>query len=69
MSKHSAILEDIKVNPHKHKHPNLNALHACCIIDGAMDLEVLDAHEGIHGYNGGVGCDVSSGPCSCGAFH
>jgi len=69
MAKCAAILKDIKFNPQKHKHYDLNALHACCMVDGALDLELLDAHEGLHGHNGGVPCDVARGPCSCGAFH
>jgi hypothetical protein len=31
----------------------------------------MEAHEehASHGSNGGRRCDVSSGPCSCGAWH
>jgi hypothetical protein len=36
---------------------------------GAIDLAALDALEGSCGRNGGRGCDVTSGPCSCGAWH
>jgi hypothetical protein len=34
-----------------------------------IDLRKLEAQEGRYGTNGGRGCDVSSGPCSCGAWH
>ena len=36
--------------------------------DGAIDLSVF-ANAPAVGYNGGVKCDVTSGPCSCGAWH
>ena len=36
---------------------------------GAIDLSRIEALEGRFGSNGGRGCDVRSGPCSCGAFH
>lgn len=65
----SEKIKHIKENPHLHKHGNLNGLNACATIDGALDLGIIDAHGGVYGYNGGVACDVSRGPCSCGAFH
>jgi hypothetical protein len=37
--------------------------------DGAVDLAKLERLEGRCGQNGGRGCDVTSGPCSCGAWH
>lgn len=37
--------------------------------DGAIDLMALQRLEGSCGYNGGRGCDVFLGPCSCGAWH
>lgn len=37
--------------------------------DDAIDLSRLDELEGRYGYNGGRGCDVLEGPCSCGAWH
>ncbi|MCC6934209.1 MAG: hypothetical protein IT406_00735 [Candidatus Yanofskybacteria bacterium] len=36
---------------------------------GAIDAAKLEELEGRFGFNGGRGCDVSSGPCSCGAWH
>ncbi len=36
---------------------------------GHVDLQVLQSYEGSCGSNGGVGCDVTVGPCSCGAWH
>ena len=61
------LLEDIRKNPDKHRH-EFAALQACCMIDGAIDLEAMEAHPAL-GYNGGVKCDVTSGPCACGAWH
>jgi len=34
-----------------------------------VDTARLDSLEGRFGSNGGRGCDVRSGPCSCGAWH
>ncbi len=62
-------LADIKKNPEKHKHRDLNALNQCCWNGSALDLGLMQAHEGLQGRNGGRGCDVSRGPCSCGAWH
>jgi hypothetical protein len=46
-------------------------LQRCCIVDGAMDLGLMQAHEdhASCGRNGSRRCDVTSGPCSCGAWH
>ena len=62
-------LKDIQNNPEKHKHKDLDALLTCAFVNGAINLVIMAAHEGLHGYNGGAPCDVSSGPCSCGAWH
>ncbi len=64
------IVEDIKAHPDQHKHTNYE-LFQCCFIDGALDLSVMDAHSQFVdlGSNGGIKCDVVSGPCSCGAWH
>lgn len=35
----------------------------------AIDLRKIEELEGRFGYNGGRGCNVRSGPCSCGAWH
>lgn len=37
--------------------------------EGAIDLMKVQELEGRFGSNGGRGCDVLSGPCSCGAWH
>ena len=66
---HAERLKDIREHPENHKHRDLNGLSACAMIDGAVSIAIMQAHEGLHGYNGGVACDVASGPCSCGAFH
>lgn len=35
----------------------------------AIDMQVMQSFEGRYGSNGGKGCDVAEGPCSCGAWH
>ncbi|KKM94644.1 hypothetical protein LCGC14_1196160 [marine sediment metagenome] len=62
-------LKDIQNNPENHIHKNFDALMACAFVNGAINLAIMTAHEGLCGYNGGVPCDVRSGPCSCGAWH
>jgi len=67
---HQERLEDIAKRPEAHKHV-FETLQICCMEDGALDLQLLDAHAA-HvdmGSNGGVRCDVRSGPCACGAWH
>jgi hypothetical protein len=70
MTKAEEKIKDIKENPSDHIH-TFSQLQHCCIIDGALDLSVMDAHsEYINmGTNGGVKCDVTEGPCACGATH
>lgn len=65
---HDEVLEDIKKNPQNHIH-DWNALYACCMIDGAIDLSLLDAHKEFVNPRGNRGCDVISGPCGCGGWH
>lgn len=36
---------------------------------GKIDLRKMEKLEGRFGKNGGRGCDVRKGPCSCGAWH
>jgi len=66
-------LKDIKEHPDKHRHRDFAELTRCCsvVVDGVigLDLVLMDAHEGLMGRNGGRGCDVERGPCSCGAWH
>lgn len=61
------VLKDIREHPEEHRHDFWD-LQKCCDIDGAIDLALIDAHPAL-GTNGGVKCDVASGPCSCGAWH
>lgn len=63
-------LDDIKNNPNSHRH-DFEGLQRCCFLNGALDGRLMEAHE-THasvGSNGGRSCDVTSGPCSCGAWH
>lgn len=34
-----------------------------------LNMGKMQSFEGRYGYNGGIGCDVLDGPCSCGAWH
>lgn len=63
-------LKDIKEHPARHRH-TFEELQRCCIHGGALDTQLMDAHEtqASTGTNGGRRCDVTSGPCSCGAWH
>lgn len=49
--------------------PNFNDVMNYVIKDGIIDLHKIGELEGRFGCNGGRGCDVSKGPCSCGAWH
>ena len=69
MSKADEILADIKKNPDKHRH-DYSGLMRCCMVDGAMDLSLVEAHEGlVEGEFRTSRCDVTKGPCACGAWH
>ena len=63
-------LQEIKESPSLHRH-DFEGLQCCCFHKGAIDLGLMEAHEkhASLGTNGGVRCDVTSGPCSCGAWH
>ena len=41
------------------------------MINGCLDLRLMEAHSQYvdMGTNGGVQCDVTEGPCACGAWH
>lgn len=62
------IIREIKEHPERHRH-DFVSLQQCCMIDGALDLAVMEAHEGIYKRDGRGRHDVSSGPCSCGGWH
>lgn len=70
MAKADEIIADIKLNPKRHQH-KFGELAACCYIDGVFDTRVLNAHDQYApiGRNGGQACDVTAGPCACGAWH
>ncbi len=66
------LLQDIKDHPENHRHKNLDELQNCCTDNnGVVHIHLIDAHSRFapQGINGGVACDVSEGPCSCGAWH
>ena len=59
--------EDISTNPSLHRH-DFNGLVQCCMVDGILVASLMDLHEeAIKGPN--RGCDVTKGPCGCGAWH
>jgi hypothetical protein len=64
----AAILEDIVKNPLFHRH-EFDDLIACCMIDGIVHAELMEAHKKVIPQRNPGGCDVWSGPCSCGAWH
>jgi hypothetical protein len=63
-------LKDILEHPDKHFH-SFDDLTACCMDQGALDLALMDVHPKIigSGGSGGSTCDVTEGPCACGAWH
>jgi hypothetical protein len=63
-------IKHIKEYPEKHRH-DFSGLTACCTINGTFYGVLQEAHEDYAplGRNGGQVCDVTSGPCSCGAWH
>jgi len=65
------LAEQIKLYPEKHRHEDINELISCCMIEGAVDLTLMQAHQDYvdYGSNGGVKCDMVKGPCACGGWH
>jgi len=63
-------IKDIKEHPGDHRH-TYEKLQACCTKGGVIYMEVMDAHSKYVnlGTNGGVKCDTTEGPCSCGGWH
>ncbi len=50
--------------------PNFTSLVRSAMTKDGIDLSVIDrVSEGLGPTNGGRRCDVSKGPCSCGAWH
>ena len=64
------IFGDLRNHPERHRH-GFEELIACCTVDGILDMDLIERHTYFVdlGKNGGVRCDVTSGPCSCGAWH
>ncbi|MFH1671535.1 MAG: hypothetical protein ABH889_02050 [Candidatus Portnoybacteria bacterium] len=48
---------------------DFNDVVAYAMTPDGIDLRKMEELEGRFGTNGGRGCDVRSGPCSCGAWH
>lgn len=66
MMTHEERIRDVRAHPERHRHRDMNDLTACCMVDGAISIAILEAHEGTQG---GRRCDVQTGPCACGAWH
>jgi hypothetical protein len=69
-------LAELQAHPEVHRH-SYQELLACCTLSDAsghgvlVDRRLMDAHTRFVdlGTNGGIRCDVLSGPCNCGATH
>jgi hypothetical protein len=63
-------IDDIRQHPDQHQH-DYAGLVRCSMINGAIDVAVMEAHAQYVniGTNGGARCDVTEGPCACGAWH
>ena len=61
-------LNHIRDNPENHQH-NFDDLIRCCTVNGVIDPELMEEHRKIIPQRNPGGCDVISGPCSCGAWH
>ncbi len=65
-----SLLKEINEHPEKHQHTD-RELFACCMIDGAFNPVIMDAHSthppGVT--SNALKHDVISGPCACGAWH
>ena len=65
------LIKDIREHPERHRH-SFSGLQACCMqASGALDLMLMELHGRYVnlGTNGGIRCDVTDGPCACGAWH
>lgn len=61
----AAKLADLRDHPEKHRH-TFDELQACCWDGEALDLDLMQRHEGL---GAGPRCDVVEGQCSCGSMH
>ena len=63
-------IEDIKAHPEKHRH-DYQGLIQCCFVNGCINTMLMSSHSkhAPVGKNGGILCDVTEGPCSCGSWH
>lgn len=62
---------EIIEHPERHRH-SFSELQRCCMVEGgALDMGLVEAHSTAAplGRNGGIACDVTDGPCACGAWH
>ena len=66
MTRRQELIADLAFHPERHHH-TFDGLYACCFYEDALDLDLMQKHEGL-GLNG-TRCDVVSGACSCGSNH
>ena len=59
-------LKEVKEHPERHRH-TFEALQQCCWTGEALDLMLMQKHEGV--FPGRPNCDVSAGHCACGGHH
>lgn len=52
----------------EHKHTFEELMQCVSDSEGNLDMRKLQNHT-VNCYNGGQKCDVTTGPCSCGAWH
>lgn len=62
------IKESERGHPQKGERDFLDSVREATTEDGSIDLLELDSHR-TGRVNGGIACDVTRGPCRCGAFH
>lgn len=62
-------MKNVKELKSKKKKTFQELIKECMTDEGVIDMSKMGELEGSCGRNGGRGCDVTDGPCSCGAWH
>lgn len=68
---HKDALIDIWAHPERHDHHSCVGLMRCCVIDGVLDVGLMEAHPVLilDKASDRSRCDTDEGPCSCGEYH
>jgi hypothetical protein len=61
-------IADIKRHPDQHRH-TFEELIKCCSVNGSIDTGLLGIHQQFASCGKTSRCDVTEGPCACGAWH